>query len=744
MATDTLNDGDKIRLGFPAFRVFIYGLEVTKDVTAISTTFNDASAPNQCQITLNSKFDRYIINSYDIAALNGIDASKVKTRWGTSLNNNQYVEMDPIKEEILSRKGKFSQRVSLEDRIDPFGLPATMDSIGAKYFDDIIKDYPITDGSPVFHAMDPVRVFFRDPFNPANWYHKFCGFVSDMTEQTNENNVKTLTLLAEDPTKLFRYTRVAVNPGILDSNKVVQNQDMKVQSFWTSFLSGFSLPEVFYSVIFGPGAINIRDPSDKKSAYRNKMTSLRGIGNFSKSGSLICTIGPEPSIKSKPKTDGKNVDAFDIKSVEETLGKTIQTATKLSYWQSVLDHKVTLFDMYTMARDIDKIAPDGSLDKSKMNARLDYVRNTSLSSTTQKQRLTTTYFETEIDRIITYIGTRPDQYPVDGGRLMILMPRSLGVNNNNILVKGLINAYPLKSDFTTVGQILFDTISRIEFSMYCSPRGDIVVEPPLCDFNPDDFNLTFKREERTNSTSMWTDLRSEHDGDYVTAWQMAIGEDQYGSKLNEQDIFSNNYIIPIRDTISVTSTLTDEKVHTIAVTKHAIFQNWDSLPYSDIVGKLNVAKRENLVPLYGVRAAPISDRGYINSPEAAQLYAEITLNRLNADAHTFKVDMMPNVKAWINRPFYVEYKNIIATSRSVNDSITWGKNGDMTTSIELNYARTWDGSIDENGNMVYTTIGGYASKPFNYAVLFGVAPRIDKSIDKDWINKVVNLRKTGR
>jgi hypothetical protein len=49
----------------------------------------------------------------------------------------------------------------------------------------------------------------------------------------------------------------------------------------------------------------------------------------------------------------------------------------------------------------------------------------------------------------------------------------------------------------------------------------------------------------------------------------------------------------------------------------------------------------------------------------------------------------------------------------------------MDTRININHIRGWDGLIDNNGNPVYTPIGGAPSQPLNYKLLFGLYQKVD-------------------
>jgi hypothetical protein len=104
---------------------------------------------------------------------------------------------------------------------------------------------------------------------------------------------------------------------------------------------------------------------------------------------------------------------------------------------------------------------------------------------------------------------------------------------------------------------------------------------------------------------------------------------------------------------------------------------------------------------------------FVNNPEDLGMI----LNKINAESYTFRLSILPRMGAWVNRPYLFKHRNHVALAVSVTHHITWNSSAD--TVINFNYARGWHGDLDENGNMVYSTIGGRESKPINWAVLLG-------------------------
>jgi hypothetical protein len=725
---------EHVRYAYPKYKVFIFGVDVSNDVVAINTNYHDGASPNTCQITLLNEEDKYIITTNDMMVLNKKQSSTNKlnipwlkkrskvdpkdelTRESTAMEGSGLLDIDSadfinsvnsgitsqMKRDILLKKSKVVQAFGPK-RLDIFNRPIIITNF-TDYYGYAIHRYPLVDGAPIFHPMDPVRVFMRDPFDPARWYHHFAGFVSDMVDNTDQNNVKTLTVTAEDPTKLFRYTRVFINPGIVDAGKVIDEGDLKVQSFHQHFFRGYSLPEIFFTLIFGPdhvGAEKIVEKMNGPNKESNISTRLRGIGHFAFDASGIFTFGPEPDIKDK------NNETVEFKTILHLLKPEIQIDS-LQTWQSIIDHEVQPSDLWTMATEEDRLYNADDIINRRMNGE-GVPRDLE--------------GKIDVEYVIQYIGEHPEEYLVDGGRLLMLIPNSLGVDNRKVVIEDIIQAYPLNSEWHSAGQILFEVIDRIQFVMYCTPKGDIVIEPPLYDFDPDDFGL----EPITSDAFINLIPSTAKPGANMLNINVPTEVIISGETLapgRPRGPYGPNYVVLRRDTYNWESAFIDEKVYTAAVIPKQIFQNWESLPNTSIIGDLIVVKIPDIIPLYGIRQIPITPRGYITSNEGAHLFAQITLNKLNADAHTIKIDHLPNIKLGLNRPLYIQGRNCIGTLKQITQSITWGASGDMSTSSDIYAVRTWAGQFakDDPTQPIYTPIGGYGSRPLNYAVLFRKAP----------------------
>jgi len=669
----------QVRHAFPAFRVFIFGVDVTEDVLDVDVDWNKGRAPNTCTITLANPDDKYVYTTTDLTTIftdvtqlafqrkisklveAGQDPDKLTEIYvdeqdieDAILYNVQYITPE-IKRTVVGRK--ITVRVPNVAAPEVDGQESSLNPLIGDAF-----RYPFQAEDPIFHPNDPIRVFFRDPYVPTRWYHMFAGFVSNFDDNVDENNQRILTIGGEGPLKQFRYARVTFNPGIIDINAIKQEElDVVVRTFWSSGLANLTLPELLFFIVFG----NDPENDDKFSLRRDSpvgaavaQATIGGVGNFSYKRSAVLEYGPTSS-----------------GGVEDALkGINITPIEDLSQWQSLIDHEVKITDIEEMIIENGDSTP-------YMNDVVRYGDGTP-----------------DPTSVITIIGENPQDFPVDGGRLLLLLPASFHPSvNREATLRDILKNPAMQTEFSSRLRIIFDSIERIEFVFYESPKGDLICEFPLYDFDPDDWSL----EE--------------------SAKLVTIDNGRLFTLVNETDTrgpFGSRYVITKRDTINFSKQITDEKVRTQIVGHFNIAQGYAELGLAKEFQSGAVITLKHLVPLYGLRLEQTDPKGIIITKEAAHAYAHITLNKMNADSRNMGINALPNFGLWLNRPIFITQRNCIGTTSSLRHSIKWGMGGSVDTRINIGYLRGWDGLLDKSGNPVYATIGGLPSRPLNYKLLF--------------------------
>ena len=345
--------GGKVRSAFPAYRVFVFGQEVTRDVVEVRVNHSGGSAERSagtCSFTLVNPDDKYTLTFGDMLLIGESAAAYREKRKDQWVNNGfggttplevqklqQYAEMweeantlstdeetliaeytqlgksDEIPQELLDKAKKIDENTvenkqNIEDtyrdlaesmtkasyavpfsalNLDSFSADAfgpntikaeviteklnfssevvyNPNSNLAKLEDRTLMQYPFSQGDCIFHPNDPVRVAFRDPFDPRVWYWMFAGFVDAWTENSGVNKDSVITLNCTDVTKMARYSYVQIGTGLQDPNieDIFTQIDPATQAskqvqYFKQLFANFTMLEVLDTLFFGTDSAQI-------------------------------------------------------------------------------------------------------------------------------------------------------------------------------------------------------------------------------------------------------------------------------------------------------------------------------------------------------------------------------------------------------------------------------------------------------------------------------------------------------
>jgi len=573
--------------------------------------------------------------------------------------------------------------------------------------------YPMPSGHCLFHSNDPVRIFWRDPLNPRAWYHMFSGFVSNWEDDQSVNGEKVVTITCEDVLRIFRYTRISTNPGLFDIRAIQGQEDFVIRSFFGEGFPDLTLGELMFLLVFGPeptglarrlfkpgSGINDTISNAKKVDYerlnsRGEQSVVPvnrfGVGAFNFDRSMSLILGSRDTHAKQIFAKGKGVLKSDNEPQVAEISRRevpLTGADALGEYQAIVDHRVRVDDVITMAIQGDVRDPV-----------FIYPKDVTGSPT--------------IEAIITEIGTNPQRYPIDGGRLIMLTPASLGPSvNRRIASREFINSVALRTTWKTRLSMIYSVLERIEFRFWASPKGDLLAEMPLYDFDPSDFGSEPISKDSVNK------IRSEAYGARLTSELGLLRDDQAANGRGAYGPFEAHYRISKEDTLHHTRTFSDEKVRTQVVTQWSPLQSYLGAVSVETTGQAPaVTTLRALVPQFGIRAEEPPPTTFVASKEAAKIWGELHLNKLNADAITASLDAIPRLQLTPNRPVEVSDRTYIGSVRSVMHSIDWGSR-DMNMNLGLNYVRMWDGTRTKDNNMVYSTLGGLLARGLNYAALW--------------------------
>lgn len=720
----------RVASGFPGFRLFIFGVDVTDEVASYTTSWDDGRQPSTMVFTLADKNGRFTIDPSDMEALyptinlSDIDDPIIKSALeraksldaegrpqealallsGVAGQQIQQFALgrtrdaifngvaDPVKSAVLAAKAASVLAADRPFGGVSFGGDAARLINGSAGGADIAAltgrplRYPFAPSKCIFHPNDPVRLFERDA-TTGRWFYGFSGFGTTFSRQRSANGMRSWTITCEDPLRIARRSRIALNAGIADPEVVIKGADAALRNFHSEGLVGASLPEYVMTMFFGADAVKAastqlgssisatRPPVNLRAGVNGASTTERvnelGTGYFNFDDSRVYLFGPAPEGSSEVS------EAWPAGLADKVVKD--EDAT-LNAWQVDVDHAVRLPDLGEM------IVPERQGDLAS------YVQGCIRYTVDDLGRTVTTV---DAEKLISTIGANPQVFPVDRGRVMMLMPRSLGAAGaSDVLLRDLLQGPPMLTAWKTRLGLMYDVVQRLDMSLYATPKGDIVIEMPLYDYDPESFDDVID-----------------------TSFVGSTGASSLNEKTPEN--FSSRYRWAIEDTVDVNDTHNDEGVRTVVRCTYNLIPNYAGTGTSELIGAAALAYAAHLIPQYGLRMEEVSPRAQTASPAAAEALAHLTLNKLNADAESMSVSVFPALGVGPNRPQYFDESTSIGTCRSIQRAVTWGVSGNMSMRLNVNYVRRWNGHLRrEDGSPLFSTIAGFGGRPFNWALLF--------------------------
>lgn len=684
----------------PGWRTFIFGEEVSDDMSDVTWTWTDQRTPDTLSFSLSSINDRYIVTSQDIHAihddipltqdeLDRTDFSIVAERLRSTIN-------DPVKKRVLLAKyseGVHNRAQPLDNFMGPTEDVRTVTSPGVDGTTSLTKyaeqtgsflRFPFYVGHAIFHTGDHVRLFLRDPYKSGDWYFGFTGFVTNWQEEVDTNGGRRVRITVQCPLRILLKGRVVTNWSITDEKVFIKENlgDIFIRSWRQENLPpDLTLQQIIYLYVFGSSPGEIKGIKEKVPAAQFDFyhygvhaagpqvikAQADGCGVFNREDSKIFLLG-EPKDVGKENESSSKSEIVTTKVVGKAFDFITTKDAPLEEWQRAIDHKLPL-----TIDEILLLVPEDLREQEKtLLYRLQYSR----------YGFTSASLPLDPHDVMTRIGEHPEIYPCDFGRLMMLLPASLrpGDNRDLLLGKATANVTP-RTEFLNRLQKIYAICERIDFSFYASPRGDLILEMPLYGFAPADF------------------------GSYA---------DRYRFKID--------------DTINFSTIFAEEKVRTFMFAEYQTVAN-AGIGQSDQVGfKPAIKFLQPLIPMFGIQVENAPPFGFLDSESSASYYVDTKLGQTNANAWTNSVTTRVRLGLGPNRPCYYEMRDFIATTRSTGGTIVWGKSGSMSQTTQLNYHRGWSGQIQDN-KRVYEFYGGMAAQPINYAKYFGFskAPANTKS-----------------
>ena len=796
------------RAAFPAFRIFIFGQEVSGDVVEVRINHSGGSqdrSPGTCSFTLVNPFDKYIMDHDDMIALGNSRKTLVSTLDQNvqaykdtlqylrgacgedatvlqeflreiSAQPEKYAELtqeiedayadlqaskkqyqdfweegkvlDNIKHKVVKEKAYKLSGLLEEDLKQYFEKrEGAFDPSFYTNFKNFEYTYNFQEGDSIFHPNDPIRIAFRDPFNPRIWYWMFTGFVDSFTEDVGVNQESLLTITGTDVSKMARYSFIQLDTGLLDQSirDLFANipaiagttAETKFVAFQNLFV-GFTVFEILELLFFGQDTFlgSLNETTDRflagfstidlhvylmhtlgMSTYdaaalspKEMRSSLKQFRIENKetrfSGANIPAISTPQGVSFKRRNAKFGTHAFfvgdEIDALDAAIGGKDSHIShgNLKKLNDFLHHRVTVYDPFNMAAPVESMegAPIvGALKKP--------------------------------EEIITEIGMNPDKYPVGGGRVVYVSPSTLGTKlEKGVLDETVVNAVAMHSEFKDRLSFLYDVAERMEFCCYATPKGDMVFEMPFYDFEPWLFDkedahisnaeIQGKVEIDQKKLSSWEETCHYTDEElrHMLGIRTQLELEREGFNLEEEDdekfSYMDHFTINKHETMGYSNSMNDQGMLTAYRAMPNFFRNYQS--GEDRNSKVyEYVSAPGLAPILGLRLGDGTPWGFTQGKEEARLYANLELRRANAEARNIGFQTLPAFGLMVNRPIYWRQRNYLANIVSSQHSIVWNSSCDST--VNVNHVKGWTGSFDADKMEQFTYFGG--EMPFNMARL---------------------------
>lgn len=225
----------RVFVGAPDYRVFVWGIEITDDVYGVQVTQQMDDQVGSAQIHVVNDNQKWTVPTalsligYDFLPdeLSLGDNSEPlfnRNATGTNTQSRSRRRVTPIK--FAKQKiANFKSSITKNEQLGPAG-----EALLAEFNNS--QNFPFLPGSAMFQMGDPVRVFFKNPWNIANqsreeepdgnqeeWYFAFTGYISAVTEDFDaQTNQSKLHFFCEDIRRLLRYMRTTTSPNVFNIN----------------------------------------------------------------------------------------------------------------------------------------------------------------------------------------------------------------------------------------------------------------------------------------------------------------------------------------------------------------------------------------------------------------------------------------------------------------------------------------------------------------------------------------------
>lgn len=617
-------------------------------------------------------------------------------------------------------------------------------SDNASGVDDVILRYDFRAFSPIFHGSDAVTIFELCP-TTGDWHVVASGTPVGFTRTETDPGRATMRLSCQDNARTLNEGLVSFNPALTDVGWIATNQTQVTQTFFTDGLHNVPFYAAPYAVIFGTAALAIQ------SSIAGNDT--RGIGAVSPNGSQIGFSRQEQrpvqffaSVNGYSKVpldeqaerasgfysfddsrllffdpDAKGGDGASSGSTSTEasldkvrrnvkfgrLGDLCRRVTSLGEYQLLCDSRVLLSDLRQKAIRGGQVFFRGvaqeRLSGGDATTSIAGTNNVTVTDKFLQQRATRcmrlrkvatsgespTYVAVlDTEALVRELGTNPHIYPPQTGRVLTLLPIAFA-SDSDVTNFSLHGGPGMSTDFKSRLTILSGLAERVESSVHVTPKGDVLVEFPLYDFRPHDYlfnpDSPFVRE--------W--VRAQRDLVDESALRRQIGQTtaQIDFSVFEPRPreFFDRYMLAEDSYHGHSVTLNGAQIVSQVQTSYYTSPSPETGFGLEFGAKPQVVSSPTLIAQYGLKLQQEDPKGtFVGTPEAAQAFAALAFNRLNAEVETGNLpEIYPRLGLNPNR--VIVFARGYACARIKSISLARQVGTSYNLSFGFNNYRAWNG-----------------------------------------------------
>lgn len=660
---------EKNQVFYHDFKIFIFGTDVTPWVTSqVTLQKQDRDGINNLSFNLSNAYQAFEITGQNLgiedpntyydqfgeAKIRNEDTGQVTRAGKFRLTDpytvqGRYSELAKAKIFTLKKQVNGSKR-NIKWEVQSLG--PIVGNTGARIrpiknedsnnaTSEVTDRYPMSLGSLVFHKYDPVRFFVKNPLSREDdeWTCEFTGYLDTKPfSQNYTTGESVINVTCQDIRLLMQNMRVQTNPSSQVGNENI----------------------AFFGQKGAPYART--DPIPMDTGLFNDLIWYTGLthvlGNLTWLDSMKFLLFGAPTAGGGRRGGiGKFKEGltykYDVNSSKRS--------DLLEKWNNIVTFGVTPI---AVSADVAPLVPEGSdeADPSKFEL---------FPASAEQSNMTPGTFLTKAQMYALGTATVPDQAgSPDAGKVHFLLPAEGTPLQNMVEYDVIPMEVGIRVEFASRLDLINTLLKSLDYQMYVNGMGDIIIEFPMYDFLPTDYNDAYN-----GLYTFYNHIVSDNIND------------EGGSPISALEVTSTERLVPLKNQANEV----------------------DQTPVGTDVELRQTVFSSIMASRFGAILETYSVPGVAGKDRLVQLaYIEFNKRLANFNLFDFNVAYRPWVG--LNRPIYHVRKQRFGISKTV--TYTWRVHEDASLEMALQYTRKREGNT-------FRFISGGERQPISYRTIFG-------------------------